>query len=147
MNNNIYIGSVKRLLIYIVDVIFVGLVLSLTFGESESAGILTIEFILFFAYFILMVSYFGYTLGQRLFKVRTVDSKSGNTPSIKQLVLREVSSLTAWSGIGFLIANFTHSYSTGFYWDKWTGIKVIPINIGLEEFNNTIKKDQQALLG
>lgn len=145
MNQDIYIGSFKRLVIYIIDVLIIGLLLYLIFGDSDSDRIQIIQLILFFGYFALMVYYFRATLGQKIFKLKTVDSITGQTPSIRALLLRELASLTAWTGIGFIIAQFTHSYNSGFYWDRWTKIKVIPSEVNLPDFDKQIEVDRKRL--
>lgn len=144
-NNEFYITSFKRFIINAIDILLVVIVLTLIFGESESIRVLVIELIFLFAYFIVMGHYLGYTLAQKLFKVKMIDSESEKLPTIKQMALRELIALTYWTGIGFLIASFTYSYNSGFYWDRWTNIKVIPAKLKLAEFNKKLDDDRRIL--
>ncbi len=147
MNDNIYITGFKRGLICTIDVIILGFIFLLIIPESKSESALrgVVGLFILVLYFILMGYYFGATLGQKLFKVKIIDARTGNQPTLKQLLFREVASLTALTGIGFILASFTYSYYSGFYWDRWSKTKVIPSRLNLVEFNKKLDEDRKRL--
>lgn len=139
MQNIVKISKFKRHIIWWIDVLIISMVFYLLVGERESNVITAVGVIAVVSYFVLMLHYFGFSLGQKIFGLKTVDGKTGNFPTLKKLFLRELFTLTALTGIGFVIADMTYSPKSGFFWDRWTGIKVIPEKLSLAEFDQHAK--------
>lgn len=68
----------------------------------------------------------NWTPGMKVFGYKFVDAKNLQKPSYGRLIMRWINSFIAAFIIPFgLFALFTFKESSGFYWDRWTNIKVI----------------------
>lgn len=117
-------GYWKRYLIFAIDYLVIAYFLSAI--DSLLHGVLLNAiwlYILLFVLLLALMAYSGGTIGQRIFKLHTVDGETFGRPTFIRCVLREIISLTGLSGIGLIVTMFR-----GYYWDKITNIKVVDKN-------------------
>ncbi len=108
----------KRRIAFLIDLVPLGFFLWLTelltgnrFSESGPGILFSLGYVLI--YFTVLPGFLGYTLGQKVFGVKTVDIKTLRIPSFRRLLLREMLFLTTLTGFGLLYFLFR-----GFYWDR-----------------------------
>ncbi len=107
------VGWSKRFICYCLDVLIISL--GITLVDNLWQGAISKS-----PSCVLPVHFYGATLGQHLFKLRTNSQDSKKTPSIGKLLLREFLYLTMYSIVGFFIFLWW-----GCYWDEWTKINVV----------------------
>jgi uncharacterized RDD family membrane protein YckC len=116
-------GLIKRYIVFTIDFLAIGTLLGvlneLLHGALFEAYPL-IGFVLYVSCLALMPYWWGSTLGQRLFKLRTVNRRTRERPGLVKLFLREVIALCCVTGIGIFAM-----YFFGYYWDSATGIVVV----------------------
>ena len=127
----------------IIDVLIISLVFYIdeNYRKGEFTNGMAISLIIvYLIYSILLTIYSGKTFGQYILNLKTIDSESYQIPTPKKIIARELLSLTAMTGIGYLFFSLGH----GVYWDRITKTTVVKnqkkVNLKILMSNMTLDK-------
>ena len=117
----------KRIVSFLVDMIPIGLlfwIVEIIGGDISESWIGVIVFFSYLMlYFTIIPFLWNQTLGQKLFNLRFIDSRTVKQPSLNILFIGSLLFLTLFSGVGYL-----YFLIRGYYWEKPSHTQLIIIN-------------------